>query len=223
MILTLPAPFKVLRRVLPALLVLPVLAGCGGRQADAPVVCVPRSTAGVALGAATRDLPACDRAVDDWLAAADGDGDGTLSAGEVAADAAAAFTRLDRDGNGVIVPTEADAALPPRPARTPRGSGPQGRGDPAAAPADPAAVPDRGPPQGQGQRRRAGPPLLLARESTVMAADADTDFRVSPAELSTEAARVAAAADTDGDGRLSPAEARAALAPRIQPGRMPRG
>ncbi|MFC7333903.1 hypothetical protein [Rhodocista pekingensis] len=132
-------------------------------------------------------------------------GRGRVSLAEAEADAAALFDRLDSDGSGALVSTEADAARPPL-----RSGGPGGDGD-LRRPPD-ATQGGRGPggkgPGGSGPGARGG---AAVRESPVMAADSNADFRVTRDELVAQVLRTLHWIDSDHDGALTPQEVTAGL------------
>jgi hypothetical protein len=184
-----PAPLAV-----PALalcLVAASLAGCaGGRDRPAPG-CVATDLLGRRLAVPRgADMAACRAAVDRWFAEVDRDQDGRLSGTEVEGWTRAVFAAADTDHDGAVTSPEADAARRP-----------------ANAAQDPEGAPPR-----RRLRGALGGGGGLARQSALMAADADLDFRVTEAELLAFARAALQRLDSDHDGVLSRDEARAGLA-----------
>ncbi|ACI99820.1 hypothetical protein [Rhodospirillum centenum] len=183
------------------------LTACAGRPDGQTAFCTARSPAGLPLVAPLPDPDTCRQAVAGWFGRADLDGDGRVSLAEAEADAAALFDRLDTDGSGALVSTEADAARPPL-----RPGGPGGdidlRRPPDAAQGGPADGGGAGRPGGRGPGGRGG---AAVRESPVMAADSNADFRVTRDELAAQARRTLHWIDSDHDGALTPQEVMAGL------------
>jgi hypothetical protein len=186
-----PMPAPMTMRALALCLAAASLVGCaGGRDRPAPG-CVATDLLGQRLAVPRgADMAACGAAVDRWFAAADTDHDGRLSAAEVEAWTRAVFAAADTDHDGAITSPEADAARrPPGAAQEPEGAPPRRR-----------------------LRGNLGAGGGLARQSALMAADADLDFRVTEAELLAFARAALQRLDSDHDGVLSRDEARAGLA-----------
>ncbi len=123
------------------------------------------------------------RAPDPLMVALDADKNGELSAAEIA-NATVALKALDKDADGKITKEEL------RPARPPRGEGPD------------KGQPDGPPPGGPEGARRPAPPLAAAL-------DADKNEEISADEIANAAAALATL-DKNADGAISQAEVRPA-------------
>jgi EF hand domain-containing protein len=166
------------------------------------------------MGEPFRDGSAAS-ALERWLAGADADGDGTLTAAELERDGARFFATLDVDGDGEIEPVEINRyereiapeiqlgteRLTPRERRRIRRS--EIEREEAAASGRVYGGSRYGEPSGLEGAGRFG---LINIPEPVMDADADLNRGVSRAEFAAAAGRRFLLLDGDKDGRLTRAE-----------------
>ncbi len=176
------------------------LAGCAaGPGPDRPPLRFAQvSPNGELLGLPTPDLQTHAQTLDAWFGRVDSNGDGRLTAAEMAADAARVFKAYDRNGDGYVTSVELTEARTSSPYHVPHSPEPRPsrRRPPAPITIDPSQV--EATPDGQrGPRAR-----LRMGLDPVMSADANADFRVTEAEFRAHAAGRIAGWDRDGDGAV---------------------
>lgn len=181
--------------------------------------------------------PQGDEPMRTWFEAADGDRDGALVFAEFLEDHQRFFRIADADGDGVIGDADVrnyersiapeilsvlDRGDPEPGEARPRGGrmggpGGGGRGSPGGGRGGPGMGPPRG---GAGPAGRPGAARfsLINEPQPLRAADANLDYRVTPAEWAAAARVRFDELDADSDGRLAFVELRMPGAPRL-PGR----
>ena len=188
--------FKTMLRAATGVLLVLALASCGGSDRSRPGIRYSAvSPLGEPLSAPTRDAEAYLATMRDWFARTDTNKDGKLSRAEFTAEAARVFPLYDLNHDGYVTSFELTQYRVNLPSHTPPAD--TGR---RLKPARVDLTPDEAAtvrPNGRGR------PDYRIGIDPVMAADSNTDFRVTPEELQVEAERRFTVMDKNADGAIS--------------------
>lgn len=196
-----------------------LLTACAAPRPAPPPPLPPRLFISPA-GEPFRPAPQGAQPMRTWFEAADGDHDGALVFGEFLADHQRFFRLADADGDGVIGDADVrnyERNIAPEilsamdrgdaPARGGRAGGPRGgrRGGPGMGPPGRGGGPNEGAPRGRPGAARFS---LINEPEPLRSADANLDYRVTPAEWAAAARVRFDELDADRDGKLMFADLR---------------